>query len=72
MKIVIRKHNPKSFEADPVDRPGACAVGRGRSIVEALGNFLLAYQEELGITIEIDESAKKSELNRRARELAKR
>lgn len=72
MKIVIRKHGPKSFEVDPVEKPGSPAVGRGRSIVEALGNFLIAHQVELGLEIEVDESAKKSEQNRRARELAKR
>lgn len=72
MKIVLRKHGPRSFEVDPVEKPGSPAVGRGRTMLEALGNFLICYQKELGLNIVVDESAQASERQRRRRELSKR
>jgi len=39
---------------------------------EALGDFLISYQKELGLEIDLDEAAQKTERNRRRRELAKR
>jgi hypothetical protein len=71
VKIVIKDHGC-SIEVDPVELPGSPAVGRGRTIEEALGNFLIAYQDKLGLKIEIDESAKAAEILRRERALAQR
>jgi hypothetical protein len=71
MKIVIKDHGG-SIEVDPVELPGSPAVGRGSTIAEALGNFLICYQKELGLEIEVDDSAKKAEKKRRRDELAKR
>jgi hypothetical protein len=72
MKIVIRSHGKNSIEVDPVEKPGACAVGRGKTIEEALGNFLICYQKELGLEITVDESAQKAENKRRRDALAQR
>jgi hypothetical protein len=71
MKIVIKDHGG-SIEVDPVELPGSPPVGRGSTIAEALGNFLICYQKELGLEIEVDDSAKKAEKKRRRDELAKR
>jgi predicted RNase H-like HicB family nuclease len=72
MKIVIRERSKGWLEVDPVELPGACAVGRGNTIEEALGNFLIAYQKELGLDIEVDASAQKAENKRRRDALAQR
>lgn len=39
---------------------------------DALASFLIAYQKELGLEIEVDPSAQAAENRRRKRELAKR
>jgi hypothetical protein len=72
MKIVIKSHGPGSIEVDPVELPGTCAVGRGKNIEEALGNFLICYQKELGLDIEVDKSAQNAEKKRRKDALAQR
>lgn len=72
MKIVIRERSKGSLEVDPVELPGACAVGRGKTIEEALGNFLICYQKKLGLDIIVDESAQKAEKKRRKDALAQR
>lgn len=51
--------------ADPVNLPGSPPVGKGGSIAEALGDFMIHYQEELGIQIEVDATAQQAELERR-------
>lgn len=70
MKIKISKYN--QFEVDPVDLPGSPKIGRGRTMLEALGSFLICYQDALNLTIEVDETAKPAEKRRRRRELSKR
>jgi hypothetical protein len=64
MKVVIRKQFG-ILEADPVELPGSPSVGRGKTIEETLGNFLIAYQKELGLEIIVDESAQRAENKRR-------
>jgi hypothetical protein len=72
MKIVIKSHGRGSIKVDPVELPGSPSVGHGKTIEEALGNFLIAYQKELGLDIVVDESAKKAEKKRRRDALAQR
>lgn len=60
MKVVIRERSKGWLEVDPVEFPGSPAVGRGSTIEEALGNFLICYQKELGLEITVDESAQKA------------
>jgi len=72
MKIVLKKNGPKSYEVDPVELCGSPSVGRGQTMLEALGNFLICYQKELGLDIVVDGSAQAAEKERRRRELAKR
>lgn len=73
MKIKISKDRYSSgFVADPVDEPGSPPVGRGTTITEALGDFLVHYQAELGVEIEVDESAVAAEQARREAALSQR
>lgn len=73
MKIVMRKRvGSTTFEVDPIEKPGMPKVGRGRTMKEALGDFLINYQDELGIKLELDTSAQRTEQRRRQRELGKR
>jgi hypothetical protein len=65
MKVVLKKTGPHSFEADPVDRSGSPRVGRGRTLLEAYGNFLIQYQDELGLKLVVDSSAWDAENRRR-------
>lgn len=53
------------FVVDPVDEPGSPPVGRGRTMHEAYGSFLIAYQKRLGLEIEVDPSAEAAEQQRR-------
>lgn len=66
MKVVMKKVGPHSFEADPVDRHGSPPVGRGRTMLEAYGQFLIHYQHELGLKIVVDSSAWDAESRRRS------
>lgn len=58
-----------------VDNPsvaGSPYVGRGRTMLEAIGRYFHNNQTELGINFTVDETAQPAEDRRRARELAKR
>lgn len=72
MKIQIRKENGAIFVVDPVSKPGSPKIGRGVTMEGALGNFLIAYQEELGLEIEVHETALPAEMARRRRAMARR
>jgi hypothetical protein len=72
MKVVIKSHGKGQIEVDPVELAGSPTVGRGKTIEEALGNFLISYQKELGLDITVDESAQKAENKRRRDALAQR
>lgn len=54
------------FIADPVDKSGMPTVGRGKTLLEALGAFLITYQSQLGVVVEIEETAAQAEIKRRA------
>lgn len=71
MKICTKREYGE-FIAEPVDLPGSPLVGKGANIKEALGDFLIHYQEQLGITIDVDATAEQAECDRRAVEFNKR
>jgi hypothetical protein len=71
MKIRISKEG-SGFVVDPYAKSGSPSVGRGATMNDALATFLIAYQEELGLDIEVHESAKPAEMRRRRREVNKR
>lgn len=71
MRVVIKAEGER-FVVDPVDKSGSPAVGRGASMVEALGDFVICYQTELGLDIVVDESAQAAENQRREDALAQR
>lgn len=60
------------FVVDMADRPGSPPVGRGRTLKEALGDWLLNNQRELGMVVDITEAVVPYENRRQARELASR
>lgn len=71
MKVVISERNGM-FTFDPVDSPGSPMVGRGKTLVEAAGDFLICYQREFGLELVVDSSAQAAENKRHEQELAKR
>lgn len=71
VKIKISK-TEDGFVADPVSEPGSPPVGRGGTITEALGDFLIHYQAQLGLIIDIDSSALDAENARRLAAFAQR
>jgi len=71
MKIRISKES-NGFVVDPVDLPGSPVVGRGETAGEALGDFLIHYQAQLGIEIEVHDSAATVERLRRVAALNQR
>ena len=71
MKIQISKEG-EGFVADPIEKPGSPMVGRGVSIEDALGNFLINHQNELGLELVLHPSAQPAELKRREDALAQR
>jgi hypothetical protein len=64
MRVQVSKQGD-TFVVDPVDLSGSPKIGRGTTLVEALGNFLIAYQKELGLEFEIDPTAQAAEDQRR-------
>lgn len=71
MKLRIAKEGD-IFVVDEPSVPGTPPVGRGRSITEAMGQWLRINHVRLGIDFEVDPSAAPAELGRRRRELARR
>ena len=60
------------FVIDDTSRPGSPTVGRGRTMMEAIGSYFHGNQQELGIMFFVDESARPAEMRRRRRELGRR
>lgn len=71
MKVLISKRG-EVFEADAVELPGHPAVGRGASMLEALGDFLHHHRAQLGIELEVDATAEDAERARRQAALDQR
>jgi hypothetical protein len=71
MRIKVSK-TQEGFLVDPVSEPGSPAVGRGETMKEALGDFLIHYQSKLGLTIDLDGSALDAEHARRVATLTQR
>jgi hypothetical protein len=71
MKLTIIKHDD-SFEVDDKSAPGMPPVGRGRTMLEAIGSWLHNNQERMGIEFELEGSVVQTEERRRQRELSKR
>jgi hypothetical protein len=71
MTLKISKANGQ-FMVDDTSRPGSPAVGRGRTMKEAIGDYFHANQAEFGIAFDVDASAQNAELRRRNRETGRR
>ena len=71
MRIKIYKLG-SGYMVDPIDKPGSPSCGRGRTMDQAIADFIRIYQKELGLEIEVDGSAMPTEMRRRQRELRKR
>lgn len=72
LKISVESENPTVFLVDDPKRAGSPPVGRGATMLEAMGSWLHRNQSELGLSFEVDETAWPYELKRREEELAKR
>lgn len=71
MKLRISKEEDHFLVVDPTI-PGSPPVGRGRTMIEAIGYWFHRNQDRIGLEFEVTESAMPTELRRRRRELAKR
>jgi hypothetical protein len=60
------------FQCDDPSAPGSPPVGRGDSLIEALGSWVHRNRDRLRLVINIDESAAKAEQERRQEELGTR
>lgn len=72
MKLLTIEKVGSQFTVDEKARPGSPPVGRGRTMLEALGDYVLNNQEHLDVHLEVAETAQAAENRRRARELKKR
>jgi hypothetical protein len=70
-ELKIVKHRGE-FVVDDFSRSGSPGTGRGKTIMEAIGNFFHVNQANLNISFIVDDSAMPAERRRRARELSKR
>jgi hypothetical protein len=70
MKLRISKEGTR-FVVDDMS-PGTPTVGRGRTMLEAIGSWFHNHQNDIGLEFEVDETAMPAEMRRRSRELSKR
>ena len=59
------------FTVDRPASPGSPPVGRGRTMYEAIGAWMIANQTQFGVSFDVTE-VQATENRRRARELGKR
>ncbi len=71
MKLTISKEGAL-FVVDDKSRTGSQPVGRGKTMIEAIGSFFHNNQSQLDIEFEVEPSAERAEMTRRRRELAYR
>jgi len=71
MRLKISKENGM-FVVDDPKRSGSPPVGRGHTMLEAIGSWVHHNQDYIGISFAVDETARPAELGRRRRELRKR
>jgi len=71
MKLRLSKEGTRFVVDDPA-APGTPTVGRGRTMLEAIGSYFHNHQSELGLSFEVDETALPAETRRRSRELSRR
>lgn len=71
MKLTISKALGR-FVVDDTTLPGAPSIGVGRTMKEAIGDFIHVNQKRLEIEFEVDKTARPAEMRRRNRELSKR
>lgn len=71
MKLSIKKED-KLFVVDAPEWSGSPRVGRGRTMLEAIGSWLHNNQDFMDVEFELEGSVQETEQRRRQRELAKR
>jgi len=60
------------FMVDDPSLTGSPPVGRGKTMIEAIGSFVHNNQDRFGFVFDVDPSAEHAEEERRERELARR
>lgn len=71
IRLRISKEGQKFLVDDP-SRTGTPPVGRGDTMMEAIGNWLHHNRERCNVDFDVDPSALPAETRRRQRELAQR
>ena len=71
LKLTISKEGDGFLVCDR-SKCGSPPVGRGKTMMEAIGSFFHHNQYNLGIEFDVGESAQSAETARRRRELARR
>jgi predicted ATP-grasp superfamily ATP-dependent carboligase len=72
MTVLTITKQDKNFIVDDTSRPGTPYIGRGRTMIEAIGDYFVQNQHLLDLRFELDPQVQSTEKRRRARELAKR
>jgi hypothetical protein len=72
MRLLISKEPDGRFLVEDRSLRGSPPVGRGRTILEAIGSWLHSNRALVGVAFDVDHTAKPAEERRRRRELAKR
>jgi hypothetical protein len=72
MKLTISKEDVGNFLVDDKSKGGSPPVGRGRTMLEAIGSYFSNNQHNLNISFDVEGDAIKTEERRRQRELRKR
>ncbi len=69
---ISKQEDDGQFLVDDPSIHGSPPVGRGRTMLEAIGSYFHHNQDRLGLSFEVHESALSAEVARRQRELGKR
>lgn len=70
--ILVIRLDDHGFVVEPKPVIGSPPVGRGKTMLSALGDWLHHNRNAVGVVLEIDSTAVEAEAARRKRELAKR
>jgi hypothetical protein len=69
---IHKKHGSKFFYVEDLSLPGSPPMGRGRTMKEAIGDWLFYNRKEVDVEFAVDDTARPAEMRRRQRELRKR
>lgn len=62
---IAREEHPSGFVVYEAPLIGSPTVGRGSTMIEAIGSWFHRYQSEIGLSFEVHPSARFDEMTRR-------